>query len=574
MKFKPTEKDNFPKNPGVYRMINEDHTIIYIGKAKNLKNRLTTYFDSSKKSPRILLMVSEVIYIEVTTTASENDALVLEQKLINKIKPKYNIIFRDDKSYPFIALSKHAFPKLYITREKHINLKKEDLFGPYPRADEAYRNVEFIQTIFKLRTCKDNDFAHRSRPCILHSIGKCSAPCVGQKNAQTIAAYKSDVEHAKNILKGQIKPTLSLLKKQMEEQVEQLAFEQAARTRDIITSLQDLNNNQTIYSVKEDNVMVFNYYQSETSFYLGYALVIDGIPNKIFNQEVKSELKQYELSELMKNYIESEVSIQGLLNIISPVEMEEMFYPYHYTHFSSKQKSWLSLVHSNLELVAKEAQRKALHADKTRTQTQEVFTFEIESLECIDISHHSGEATYGGKIRWRFDEDKGNYDKPWYRLARFDDHEVNDILHMGQSIAKIYHTEADLPDILIIDGGEEQLDAAYQSLFGQGIHKPFILMSSSKGVSRKKGEEVFFIHRMSLPLVNEEYLSGNVLTLDYNHPTRLLIQKLQDAAHDFSNSARRKQMEKTRFKDNQTLMQEKKRKTGQKVNKKVEKNVE
>lgn len=194
----PNDKTNYPINPGIYRMLDVNEHIIYIGKAKNLKKRLTSYFNSSTKSTRIKQMVAEIKSIDITSTATENDALILEQKLINKLKPKYNIIFRDDRSYPFIALSKHKFPKIHITREKSQYFKSEHLYGPYSRREEANKNIEFVQKIFKLRTCTDNELSHRSRACMLHSIGKCSAPCMNKDSVEFVegeAARKGEKDN-------------------------------------------------------------------------------------------------------------------------------------------------------------------------------------------------------------------------------------------------------------------------------------------------------------------------------------------------------------------------------------------
>jgi excinuclease ABC subunit C len=550
MRLLPGDKTNYPLNPGVYRMLDKDEKIIYIGKAKNLKNRLTTYFDNSDKSPRIKLMVSEVKGIEVTVTASENDALVLEQKLINKIKPRYNIIFRDDKSYPFIALSKHAFPKIQIQREKNSNLKKENLFGPYPRAEEAYQNVAFIQNIFKIRTCTDNEFAHRSRPCMLHGIGKCSAPCVNQNDKEFIMRYQEDVFNAKNLLAGHVKPAIKNLEEKMGQAAMALRFEEAARLRDTIEALKNLSNHQTIFSLKEENVWVFNYYQDTQRdiLFLGFSSIIDGVPQNLEYQEITDELQDYSLEELLTSYIESKISEGFVPKIITPFALDDFFHHYQYTHFNVTQKGWLKLVAHNLEMTANEIIRKRTHQQQIVDSLQEVFIHEIHSIDCIDISHHAGEATYGGKVRWAsFNGAQGEMDKSYYRLAKFEDRLIDDILHMEQTVERIYHEDTDFPDILLIDGDLPQLEAAYKALSQKPLSKPYVLMSSAKGVSRKKGAEIFYIHPVSYELISPRFLDGNILAVSKQHPVRLLFQKLQDGAHDFSNSARRKKMEKERF---------------------------
>lgn len=547
MKLLPYKKETYPTHPGVYRMINANNTIMYIGKAKNLKNRLGSYFDSSKRSPRIDLMIKEIKEIEITITATENDALVLEQKLINKIKPKYNIIFRDDKSYPFIALSKHKFPKVYITREKNKDTKQENLFGPYPNRDDAYRNVEFVQNIFKLRTCKDTDFAHRSRPCVLHSIGKCSAPCVQQQSTAFSNFYNEQVGYVKKMLNGNVKPTIEILKQRMEEYSVELKFEEAAKLRDSIDSLKDLSRKQTIYSLTEEDAMVFNFYQGKNVLYIGYTQIIDGTPQQIFHQAVRGELMQYSIEEVLTTYIENEVQQKGLSKIWVPIELKNLFYDYQFKSLSKQQKHWLQLVHSNLQLLAQEEDRKQHNKERTLIALEDVFIKPVHSIDCIDISHHGGEATYGGKIRWTHNGYKGELDKPYYRLSKFTDNIIDDIEHMKGTVAKIYHSDEDTPDLLIIDGGKDQLAAAVEGFKGKNTNKDTIIMSSAKGVSRKKGQETFFVHSDSLKLIHPQYIVEEKLELPKEHPLRLLIQHLQDSAHNFSNSAREKAMEKTRF---------------------------
>ena len=544
----PKQKENYPTEPGVYRMMDKQEKIIYIGKAKNLKNRLTTYFDRSKKSPRIQLMVEEIVTIEVTTTATENDALMLEQKLINKIKPKYNIIFRDDKSYPFISLTKHSFPKIYITREKKFDLKKENLFGPYPKREDAYKNVEFVQKIFKLRTCTDNEFLHRSRPCVLHEIGKCSAPCVKKDNPQFVRQYQEDINNAKSLLEGNIKLTISKIKEEMELNATCQDFEAAAKNRDMIVALKGLTDNQNIYSIKEDNGLVFNYVQGERTL-LGFAEIVEGVPQKIFNYEVADKFKDFAIDELLERYIDNEILNRGITKIVSPIILPNLFYKYQHTHLDERQKGWLKLVKSNLELIAGETTRRVQNKDQAVTELESIFIPEVVNIDCIDISHFGGEATYGGKIRWKVESDKtgGNLDKSYYRLSRFDDNLIDDVLHMEQTVNKIYHGNEDMPDILIIDGDRPQLDAAFRGLKDKGITKPYILMCSAKGVARKKGDEMFYIHPSSAKLIHSSYLQAELLTLPKDHKVRLLFQNLQDKAHNFSNSAREKRMSKDRF---------------------------
>jgi excinuclease ABC subunit C len=548
MQLKPNQKQTYPTQPGVYKMLNDLEQIIYIGKAKNLQKRLTNYFDKSVKSQRIKIMVSEIKSIEVTVTLSENDALVLEQKLINKIKPKYNIIFRDDKSYPFIALSKHSYPKIYITREKKTKDIKDNLFGPYPKKEYAYKNLEFIQNIFKLRTCTDNEFAHRSRPCILHSIGKCSAPCINQSNPQFQESYQYNVNQAKKILKGEVSSTLKSLNQKMGEYSQSLQFEEAAKTRDIIQSLEELTENQHIYSLNEENILVFNYLKTNTDIYLGYTQIIDGLPQEVFSMKVNEEYQDSSIEELLTTYIETEIKKTGVLQIITPIVLPDLFYDYKGDNHKNQHIDWLQLVKNNLNTISEDDSRKKLDHINITEKFQNLFTPQITSIECIDISHFQGEATYGGKVNWTIKSDKGYLNKNKYRLAKMEDGVIDDVLHIYKTVDKIYHTQLELPSILIIDGDKAQLESAYKALTAKSLNNDCILISSAKGIKRKKGEEIIYIHKNSLHLINTDYIQSDILNIPSSHPFRLLLQNLQDTAHNFSNSARSKKMSKTRFK--------------------------
>lgn len=547
MNLEPNKKSTYPQQPGVYRMLDENDKIIYIGKAKNLQKRLGSYFDKSAKSSRIKIMVSEINSIEATVTASENDALILEQKLINKVKPKYNIIFRDDKSYPFIALSKSNYPKIYFTREKHTKNISDNLFGPYPKQEYAFKNMEFIQRIFKLRTCTDNEFSHRSRPCMLHSIGKCSAPCMNKENEEFSKEYQYNVIQAKKLLKGDVKSTTEALTQKMMEYSENFQYEAAGRMRDMIVSLKQLSNNQTIYSINEENLLVFNYITINEKIYLGYTTIVEGIPQEVFYLEVKEEFKDYSIEELLTTYIENEVEKTGLLKIVSPIELPNLFYNYIGKKYTKQQKDWLELVANNLDKIFEENSRKSVNQQTTLQVLKDIFIPQVFSIECIDISHFQGEATYGGKVNWTIKNEEGNLNKNRYRLAKIEDNKIDDVEHMYQTVEKIYHTDTDMPTILIIDGDRPQLEAAYKALKEKNLKKDYILLSSAKGVSRKKGVEVIHIHENCLHLINPIYVKENILMLPSNNSFRLLLQHLQDTAHNFSNSAREKRMSKDRF---------------------------
>lgn len=533
-------------------MLDNTGSIMYIGKAKNLQKRLADYFDTSPKSPRILLMIKNIEQIDVTITATENDALVLEQKLINQIKPKYNVIFRDDKSYPFIALSNHEYPKIYISREKNTKNIKENLYGPYPQKNDAYNNLEYIQKLFQIRTCSDNEFSHRSRPCILHSIGKCSAPCVNKIDEQFKEYYKDNIQQAKKLLKGQVTSTIQDLTSKMDEFSSKFQFEKAAKIRDTINILNHLPNNQTVFSLNQQSSLVFNYIKKE-SLYIGHTRVTEGIPQEIHYLKIDEELKDNSIEEILTKYIENEIGMNGLLNIITPINLPELFYKYKYQKLSNNEKNWLQLIEDNLSATIQEENRIKTKNNNTLMLLKNIFIPKIHSIDCIDISHFNGEATYGGKIRWSIlpNQEQGELDKPFYRLSRFPGMVIDDIKHVNETVEKIYHNDNDIPSILIIDGDKPQMDAAFKGLSEKNIQKDYILLCSAKGSTRKKGVEIIYVHPNSRHLIHPDYLDKDILNLNKTNLVRILIQYLQDTAHNFSNSARKKQMTKNRFKQKQ-----------------------
>ena len=539
MLITPSEISNIPSNPGVYKMLDINSNIIYIGKAKNLKKRVFSYFDTSAKSQRILKMTSHIKQIELFITNSEEDALVLEQKLINKIKPKYNIIFRDDKSYPFISISNHKFPQIKVIRD--TKKFKGKLFGPYPHSSDARKNIEFIESTFKLRSCEDFQLNNRSRPCILYDIGKCSAPCMNLNNTEFQKKYEEQVNLSVQILNGNVKSTIDILNKKMNDESMALEFEKAAKTRDTIKHLDNFKEKQTIYSIKNESVLVFNYI-NKNPILLGFMKVLDGIPQKIMHIKITGEMLENDIQELLEKYIES--NYQKGMKILSPIELPNLFFKYKNSHFSEQEHSWLNTVHQNLELIQNNILNKQINNKDTNDKLNYIFNKDINTIDFLDISHFSGEATYGGKIRWSLSDAK--LDKKGFRLTRFDDLKIDDIYHIKNSVLKMYQKK-DIPSLLIIDGDIAQLNAAYEALEKLQLENDVLLMSSAKGEKRQKGKELFYIHENYLSLVKKEYLNNNILILNTTDNVRMLFQNLQDKAHEFANSARIKKMSKTRF---------------------------
>ena len=540
---------SLPARPGVYRMIGGDDAVLYVGKAKNLKSRVSSYFVKSGHAARIAMMVSQVERIDTTVTRSESEALLLENNLIKTLEPKYNVVFRDDKSYPYLCISGDEYPQLRFFRGKPD--KRHQYFGPFPSAWAVREGIQTLQKVFQLRTCENTVFAHRSRLCMLAQIGRCTAPCVGHISAED---YKADVKSAAMFMRGHQSEVMVDLQAQMEEAASTLAFEKAARTRDKIARLNRLVSKQFVSSAAERDVDVLAVIQEHGMIAVNIVMIRGGqhvgdrtfFPVKMVTSEVMTpdELIEALESFISQHYIGREVprtivstlefDVAALAEALSTQvqnKVEILCNPI------GEKRVWLRMAEENARLaIASRLRQSDTGNDRLRALIESLGLPEgTQRLECFDISHTMGEATVASCVVF----DGGSPQTSQYRRMNIETtSDGDDYMAMKEALtrraARIAKSEVPHPDVWIIDGGRGQVGIAAAVLEEAGLHD-IILFGSAKGVERKKGMEQLIFPDREEPV-----------RLAPDHPGLHLIQQMQDEAHRFAIQGHRARRAKNR----------------------------
>jgi excinuclease ABC subunit C len=540
---------SLPARPGVYRMIGADEAVLYVGKAKNLKSRVSSYFVKSGHGARIAMMISQIERIDTTVTHSESEALLLENNLIKTLEPKYNVVFRDDKSYPYLCISGDEYPQLRFFRGKPD--KRHQYFGPFPSAWSVREGIQTLQKVFQLRTCENTVFAHRSRPCMLAQIGRCTAPCVKQISEED---YKADVKSTAMFMRGHQSEVMVDLQAQMETAASTLAFEKAARTRDKIARLNRLVSKQFVSSVAERDVDVLAVIQEHGMIAVNIVMIRGGqhvgdrtfFPVKMVTSEVMSpdELIEALESFIGQHYIGREVP----RSIVSTLEFEVAALAEALsTQVQNKveilcnpigeKRVWLRMAEENARLaIASRLRQSDTGNDRLRALIEALGLPEgTQRLECFDISHTMGEATVASCVVF----DGGSPQTSQYRRMNIESvSDGDDYEAMKEALtrraARISKDEVPRPDVWVIDGGKGQVGIAAAVLIEAGLHD-IILFGSAKGVERKKGMEQLIFPDRELPV-----------RLPPDHPGLHLIQQMQDEAHRFAIQGHRARRAKNR----------------------------
>ncbi|WP_435594332.1 excinuclease ABC subunit UvrC [Uliginosibacterium flavum] len=524
-------------------MIGADEEVLYVGKAKNLKRRVSSYFLKNHPSPRIAMMVAQIARVDITAVRSEAEALILENNLIKSLKPRYNILFRDDKSYPYIAITGDASPRLAYYRgafEKGVRY-----FGPFPSSWAARESIQLLQRLFLLRTCENSVFNNRSRPCLLHQIKRCSAPCVGVIDAES---YARDVKLATLFLEGRHSDVIESLSARMQAASDAFAFEQAAVFRDQIRSLQTVLHKQFVDSGKDEDVDIIVALESHAHVCVNLAMVRGGrhlgdrpqfpqageglSPADALLAFVEQHYRIHPVpTKLVIEGADVEL-IRGLLAEVlehSPVVASARF---------QAEKAWVEMAQINANLAIETRMRETGRAESQLDALQAALGLaeRPERIECFDISHTQGEATQASCVVW----DGAGMKKSEYR--RFNITGItggDDYAAMRQALTRRYEKvaagEGVRPDLILIDGGKGQVGVAWEVLSELGLQS-IAMVGVAKGEERKAGLEQLI------------YADGRpALVLGGDHPALHLIQTVRDEAHRFAITGMRAKRSKTRL---------------------------
>ena len=542
-----------PTLPGVYRYFDAEGTCLYVGKAKDLKRRVSSYFQKNDLSPRIAIMVSKIARMETTVVRTEAEALLLENNLIKTLAPKYNILFRDDKSYPYLKLSASPFPRVSYYRGGVD--KKSRFFGPYPNAGAVREAIGILQKVFRLRTCEDAVFANRSRPCLMGQMDRCSCPCVGKITAED---YAADVENACRFLRGETDDVMQGLRDKMTAASDAWRFEEAAVFRDRIASLNDVMQQQAVETTGGDTdadiiavaitagVACVNIAMVRGGRHLGdhavFPDVVRGTGEALAASDVfDAFISQHYLTSKVPDVVVSQAASdrEAPAETLSDLAGRRIAFV---SEPQSLRRKWLEMAEQGAK-IALERHLTETAGEKRRVEdlirvldlklTDEQRT--TLTMECFDISHTAGEATQASCVVFR----GLGMDSSRYRRFNINDVTAgDDYAAMKEVLTRRYSPvargEAELPDIVFVDGGRGQVHMARDVFTELGLPLS-VIVGVAKGEGRKTGLETLVFADGREPLV-----------LGSESPALMLVAMIRDEAHRFAITGMRAKRSKTR----------------------------
>jgi excinuclease ABC subunit C len=534
--------DSLPGRPGVYRMLGAEEEILYVGKARNLKNRVGSYFQPSNVQPKVQALIAKTVNMEVTITNSEIEALLLEYNLIKKHRPRFNVVLRDDKSFPYLHVeTAHEFPRLSFYRGS----RKEPgrYFGPYPSAGAVRDTLQQIQKLFRLRNCEDSYFANRSRPCLQYQIQRCTGPCVGLISKES---YASDVAAAIKVLEGRNDEVREDLSRRMEAAAQRLDFEDAAQLRDQLAKLKAVQSQQIVTADIDQDADVIAIAAANGEYCVALMFVRAGRSlgsTTFFPKAPYAELPEVLSAFVAQYYMEREAPAE----IIVEQDFEEMTLlettfaqqSGHKVRITASVRGirarWLEMMHNNAEQALTMRRLARAGIESSLDDVREAFDLEEtpQRLECFDISHTGGTDTVASCVVFG---QEGPLKSDYRRFNISGIAPGDDYAAMHQALTRRYKRVRDgeivKPDVLLIDGGKGQLAEAAEVLEELGVGG-ITLIGVAKGADRRAGQEQLFLLGQDTPTI-----------LPPDSRALHLIQRVRDEAHRFAIAGHRRKRAK------------------------------
>jgi excinuclease ABC subunit C len=534
--------DSLPGRPGVYRMLDSGGQILYVGKARNLKSRVASYFQPSNVQPKVQALIAKTANMEVTITNSDTEALLLEYNLIKKHRPRFNVVLRDDKSFPYLHLeTKHEFPRLNFYRGSRKEPGK--YFGPYPSAGAVRDTLQQLQKLFRIRNCDDTYFANRSRPCLQYQIQRCTAPCVGLVSKEH---YARDVGAAIKVLEGRNDEVREDLGRRMEAAAERLDFEEAAQLRDQLAKLKVIQAQQIVTAGADHDADVIAIAAANGEYCVALMFVRAGRSlgsTTFFPKALFAEPPEVLSAFVMQYYLErdapAEIIVEQDFDEMQLLESTLAERLSHKVRICSSVRGirarWLEMMHNNAEQALTMRRLARAGIESSLEDLREAFDLEEtpNRLECFDISHTGGTDTVASCVVFGVE---GPLKSDYRRFNISGIQPGDDYAAMYQALTRRYKRvregEIVKPDVLLIDGGRGQLAEAARVLDELGVGG-ITLIGVAKGVDRRAGQEQLFLLGESTPTI----LAPDSRALH-------LIQRVRDEAHRFAIAGHRRKRAK------------------------------